>query len=965
VELDETRKAAPTQTSTAAGSLARTSAGSLASSVELDETGKASFDHIYTEPDPRPYFATLRRFDYRIPQEAAPWFAGLVARHPAPRPTVLDIGCSYGINAALLNGGVSMEDLYGRYAAAAGMSRAELAAADRALVASGPAPARFVGLDASGPALAYAVDAGLLAAAVHADLEEGEPTEEQAAVLGSADLVVSTGCFGYVTDKTLGRVLDACGGRRPWMAHVVLRMFSFAPVAENLAELGYETVQIERPFRQRRFATAEERSQVLDALVAAGVDPGGLESDGWLYATLHVSRPRGTEGWTVVDLAPGAGKAEPTAAEPATAKSRTPAGEGQSGGAAAPAQSSDPAGGGGASAGSREPVAGDPVAVEPAAAAEAERGLGTFDNEDSLPRVPLPTLEASCARFLEWCGPLLTAEELAATRAAVEDFLRPDGPARVLQSALASYDASPGVHSWLDTFWPYRYLGRRDRIALNANFFFLFQDSGESQVDRAAGLVAAALRYKQELDAEALPPVLLRGQPQSMDQYHYLFATTRIPGPVQDTVRAPYSAAEPGPARARHIAVLVRGNLFRLDVLDPSGRPHSLDDLAAGLRAVRAAGAEPGPGVGSLTSKARAEWACSREALLAAEPANAAALDTVETALFCVCLEDDTPAGQLEASDLLLHGDSGNRWFDKAVSLVVFADGTAGINVEHCELDGTTILSFVDALLSTPAAARSAASGAVSSGVPAFAPITFALTDELRADVAAAAAAFTAYGAATATTLVSFPDFGSTRAKQLRTSPDAFAQMAYQLAHQRAKGHLGATYESIATRHWRHGRTEAMRVVTPQVQAFVAAMQDPAATAEARRAAYFAAAEAHVARAKQCQAGDAPEQHLWELQLIQRRRGAELGVTEPLPLYDSPGWTIMRDDYLSTSSAPSVNIQYFGFGSTSQRCIGIGYVLLPDRLNIFLSTPAPVADQMHLFADHLRATVTELVDLLS
>jgi SAM-dependent methyltransferase len=889
--------------------------------VELDETGKASFDHIYTEPDPRPYFGTLRRFDYCIPQEAAPWFAGLVARHPAPRPTVLDIGCSYGINAALLNGGVSMADLYGRYAAAAGASRAELAAADRALVAAGPAPARFVGLDASGPALAYAVDAGLLAAAVHADLEEGEPTEEQAAILGSADLIVSTGCFGYVTDKTLGRVLDACGDRQPWMAHFVLRMFSFAPVAENLAELGYETVQIERPFRQRRFATAEERSQVLDALVAAGVDPGGLESDGWLYANLHVSRPRGTEGWTVVDLAPGAGQAEP--------------------------------------------VAGDPVAVEPAAAAEPERGLGTFDNEDALPRVPLPTLEASCARFLEWCGPLLTAEELARTRAAVEDFLRPDSPARVLQSALASYDAEPGVHSWLDTFWPYRYLGRRDRIALNANFFFLFQDSGESQVDRAAGLVAAALRYKRELDAQALPPVLLRGQPQSMDQYHYLFATTRIPGRVQDTVRAPYSPAEPGPARARHIAVLVRGSIFRLDVLDPSGRPHSLDDLAAGLRAVRAAAAGRGAGVGSLTSTARAEWAASREALLTADPANAAALDTVETALFCVCLEDGAPAGQLEASDLLLHGDSGNRWFDKAVSLVVFADGTAGINVEHCELDGTTILSFVDALLSTPAAAQSVASGAVSAGVPAFAPVVFTLTDELRADVAAAADAFTAYGAATATTLVSFPDFGSTRAKQLRTSPDAFAQMAYQLAHQRAKGHLGATYESIATRHWRHGRTEAMRVVTPQVQAFVAAMQDPAATPQARRAAYFAAAEAHVARAKQCQAGDAPEQHLWELQLIQRRRGPDLGVTEPLPLYDSPGWTIMRDDYLSTSSAPSVNIQYFGFGSTSQRCIGIGYVLLPDRLNIYLSTPEPVAAQMHAFADHLRTTVTELVDLLS
>src|SRR5204862_534472 len=133
------------------------------------------------------------------------------------------------------------------------------------------------------------------------------------------------------------------------------------------------------------------------------------------------------------------------------------------------------------------------------------------------------------------------------------------------------------------------------------------------------------------------------------------------------------------------------------------------------------------------------------------------------------------------------------------------------------------------------------------------------------AQVRSAADAFAAYGENTATSTLSFADFGSSAAKVLGVSPDAFVQAAYQLAHQRAKGHLGATYESIATRQWRRGRTEAMRVVTPEMAAFVAAMDDPAATAETRRAAFRAAADAHVTRARQCQLGDAPEQHLWEL----------------------------------------------------------------------------------------------------
>ena len=592
----------------------------------------------------------------------------------------------------------------------------------------------------------------------------------------------------------------------------------------------------------------------------------------------------------------------------------------------------------------------------------------TFGNEDRLPRVPLPTLEESCDRFLEWCGPLLTADERAATETAVASFLRPGGPARQLHAALEQYDAADGVHSWLDTFWPYRYLGRRDRIALNANFFFLFEDSDQGQVERAAGLVAAAIGYKLLIDEQLIPPAIQRGEPLSMEQNKYVFSATRIPGPVQDSVRTPYSEDRPGPSRERHIVVFVHGNMFRLDVIGPNGRPHALDEIAAGLRAVMEAGAAPaapGTAVGHLTTKARAEWAASRQALLDCDPGNAGKLDVVETALFCLCLEDATPEGPREASDLLLHGDSGNRWFDKALSLIVFGDGTAGLNGEHCKLDGTTIVSFIDAALGSSAEEHSRRSVAESQGTPTCAPLDFVLDAGLRADVQAAAAAFAAYAADTASCIVSIERFSSERAKQLRMSPDAFAQMAFQLAHQRAKGHVGATYESIATRHYRHGRTEAMRVVTPEVVRFVTAMDDAQADERTRRAAFRAAAEKHVERTRECQMGHAPEQHLWELQLIQKRRGAELGVTEPLALYETPGWLKMRDDYLSTSAAPSTHIQYWGFGSTSRKCIGVGYVLLPDRFDLYLSTPRAVSEQMSVFAGKLPEAVRELEDLLT
>lgn len=572
----------------------------------------------------------------------------------------------------------------------------------------------------------------------------------------------------------------------------------------------------------------------------------------------------------------------------------------------------------------------------------------TFGNEDALPRVPLPTIDESCARLLDWSAPLLTDAQRAETEAAVEAFRAPGSPAHAWHAELEQ--RAEDSASWLDPFWEARYLGRRDRIALNANFFFLFQSSPLGQVERAAGLVAGALTYKLAIDAEELPPATQRGTPLSMEQNKYLFSATRIPGEVQDTARTPYTDQWPGPSRETHIVVARAGEFVRLDVLGPDGYPHTAEEIAAALREI-VGSVEPGVGVGHLTTKARADWARSREALA---KDNAEQLDMIETALFCLVLDDAVPDGPLAAADALLHGDSADRWFDKAVSLIVFADGSAGYNGEHCKLDGTTVIAMIDAILDAPVDGPTARP----QGTPMWSTADFTVDAALRADIDAAGREFAEYAAATATTTVSL-DFSAERAKALGCSPDAFAQLVFQVAHRRATGFTGATYESIATRAFRHGRTEAMRVVTPEVLAFVAALDDPVLDDEQRRAAFRAAARRHVERAKQCQAGQAPEQHLWELQLIGGRR------EDPgLALHESPGWRMMRDDHLSTSAVPSAHIAYWGFGSTSTKCIGVGYAMLPARFDLYLSTPRTVSAQMARFAAELPDAVRELEELL-
>ena len=266
--------------------------------MRLDASGKVSLDHIYTASDPRTYFQVLRPLGYCVPQLAKPYFDKVLKEYreteQVPVPRVLDIGCSYGINAALLKHDITMDELYDRYDGSGPDSRAALLERDRDLAHSRrPArPLRFTGLDASANALAYAHEAGFLDDTVNADLETDDPTPAQRDRLAGTDLVISTGCIGYVTERTLTRVVRAQDGRLPWMAHFVLRMFPFDPVEAALDELGYRTVRADGVFRQRRFAGPEEQRGVLDSLAAAGVDASGLEEDGWLYAQLHLSRPK-------------------------------------------------------------------------------------------------------------------------------------------------------------------------------------------------------------------------------------------------------------------------------------------------------------------------------------------------------------------------------------------------------------------------------------------------------------------------------------------------------------------------------------------------------------------------------------------------------------------------------------------------------------------------------------------------
>lgn len=72
--------------------------------------------------------------------------------------------------------------------------------------------------------------------------------------------------------------------------------------------------------------------------------------------------------------------------------------------------------------------------------------------------------------------------------------------------------------------------------------------------------------------------------------------------------------------------------------------------------------------------------------------------------------------------------------------------------------------------------------------------------------------------------------YGKGFMKKCGVSPDAFVQMALQLAYYRDAGRLTLTYEASMTRLFLEGRTETVRTVTMDSAAWVKAMEDGKST---------------------------------------------------------------------------------------------------------------------------------------
>ncbi|XP_063044161.1 carnitine O-palmitoyltransferase 1, liver isoform-like [Engraulis encrasicolus] len=572
-----------------------------------------------------------------------------------------------------------------------------------------------------------------------------------------------------------------------------------------------------------------------------------------------------------------------------------------------------------------------------------------YSFQTSLPRLPLPSVKDTMQRYLQSVRPLLSDDEYERMKGLAEEFQDNLGPRLQWYLRLKAWWSTNYVSDWWEE---YIYLRGRGPIMVNSNYYamdFLYVFPTNRQAARAGNSIHSIMMYRRKLDRAQIKPLMLQNTiPMCSSQYERMFNTSRVPGPDRDTLQHH--------SNSKHIMVYHKGRYFKVWMFY-DGRLLMPREIEQQMERILADDSPPQPGeeaLAALTAGDRVPWACAREAYFK-HGLNRKALDSVEKAAFFVTLDDteqaydaDRPLDSLSSyAKSLLHGNCHDRWFDKTFNLIVFKNGTMGLNAEHSWADAPIIGHLWEHVLSNDPfklgyTEEGHCKGSPHPSMPGPIRLQWSIPAECQTMINNSLTTAKVLADDVDIIIIPFHEFGKGLIKKCRTSPDAFIQIALQLAHFRDKGRFCLTYEASMTRLYREGRTETVRSCTVQTCAFVNAMINDEPK-EKKLQLLKEAAEQHQQMYRLAMTGKGIDRHLFCLYVVSKYLGEDSDFLKEVL---SQPWS------LSTSQTPLQQVDLFdlvkhpeyvssggGFGPVTDNGYGVSYVIIgEDLINFHISS---------------------------
>uniref|UniRef100_W5KTA1 carnitine O-palmitoyltransferase n=1 Tax=Astyanax mexicanus TaxID=7994 RepID=W5KTA1_ASTMX len=601
-----------------------------------------------------------------------------------------------------------------------------------------------------------------------------------------------------------------------------------------------------------------------------------------------------------------------------------------------------------------------------------------YSYQTSLPHLPVPPIKDTLDRYLESIRPLRSPADFERVSRLAAEFESSLGNRLQRYLKLKALWATNYVSDWWEE---YIYLRGRNPIMVNSNYYgmdYLYVTPTANQAARAGNTITALLLYRRKVNREELKPSRIPGTviPLCAAQCERMFNTTRAPGEETDVLQH-WEDSE-------YVAVYHKGRFYRLWVY-LTGRLLSPREIQYQIQRILDDPSPPQPGeekLGALTAGNRIPWARIRKQYFSSG-VNKRSLDLIEKAAFFVTLDDEEegmrgedPAGNLDRyAKSLLHGKCYDRWFDKSFSVVIFKNGKTGLNAEHSWADAPTVAHLWEFTLATDAFhlgydTNGNCKGEVDCSLPPPQRLTWNIPSEVQVQVSDSLAVARALADDVDCHVFPFQEFGKGRIKKLKISPDAFIQLALQLAYYRNRGGFCLTYEASMTRLFRDGRTETVRSCSNESCDFVLALENGKGREECCKL-FRKAAEKHQNLYRLAMTGSGIDRHLFCLYVVSKY----LGVDSPfLKEVLSEPWR------LSTSQTPIQQLELFdlvnhpefvslggGFGPVADDGYGVSYIIVgEDMINFHVSSKHSCKEtDSHKFGFEISHALTDLMNLLS
>lgn len=593
----------------------------------------------------------------------------------------------------------------------------------------------------------------------------------------------------------------------------------------------------------------------------------------------------------------------------------------------------------------------------------------TFQYDDQLPSLPVPTLQHTLDRYLDSVRPHVTPDEYRQTEFIVQQFA--SGVGKDLHRQLLK--KAETERNWLERWWlDFAYMDFRLPVAPMVNFsgplpyahHYLPKKIGTA-VERAALTFHFYCKFWKHIRLERIRPDKdSKGQHLSMSQFRRMFSTCRIPAPKRDHLKTYFHTESEGPAPL-HVTVHCRGRIFVVKAVDENEEPLTPLELQHQFQYIRDlcdSGPE-GPGIGALTGDNRTSWAQTRSHLVAIHPQNYENLELIQQSMMCVVFDDHCPEDEAEVFKHALAGDSTNRWFDKSLSMIFFKNGLVASNCDHSPMDAMVLVAstyYVD-LSVLKCQGRWQGSSEVRKLDPPR-ELVFRTDSGIERGIANAKQLYNAIADNLQCSVLHFKKYGKKFLRQFKLHPDTHVQMMLQYAYYRLYNKPAPTYQTGTTRKYYNARTETVRSCTTEAIDFAKAMLDPNTVAATRVALYRQAAEKHNRLMAEATDNQGCDRHLLGLQILALEGGL------PMPqLYTDPSYVKSGGggNFVLSTSFVGYTPVYGGVVPMVEHGYGSFYRIEQTSVSVFVSAWKSCAETDAVkFTNAIQQCLMETGDLL-